>query len=175
VANGPSDPQDSSVGQGGAQLPREQPLVNEHLAEAAVRELEFAQREACAANARLKDAERARAQIVRRMQAARREVYDANLRAEEAESRAKFAEAAAALARLERDSARRERDSARRERDNVISERDTLLSSTVWRATWPIRTAAQHIPAPVRRRIAAALRIALRSVTFNLPHRLRKQ
>jgi hypothetical protein len=97
-------------------------------------ELELARGEARAWEARAWEAERARAQVVRRLQVARTDLYDASLREEEAEARAKQAEIRA---------------------EQAIRERDALLSSSIWRATWPLRAVGQRLPAGVRRGLRA--------------------
>jgi len=56
--------------------------------------------------------------------AARRDVYEANLRAEQALT----------------------------ERDAILRERDAILSSTTCRATWPLRMVGDRIPSTLRRR-----------------------
>ena len=136
---------------------------------AAVDERSQGSRKICLYEARAKEAERARAQVVQRMQAARRDVYDANLRAEEAEARARNAEAAAAVAsdqakRAHIDAEARARkaetaaaianDQARRariERDRAQRDRDAVLHSIAWRVTWPLRTLAKHFSSEVQR------------------------
>jgi len=108
-------------------------------------ELEVARRTAGAWEARAKEAERARAQVVRRIQAARRDVYDANLRAEQAQM----------------------------ERDQALRDRDAVVRSTIWRATWPLRAAAQRLPVGARRAVRMALTLVWWSITLKLPRKLR--
>jgi hypothetical protein len=107
---------------------------------------------------RAKEAERAREQIALRIDVARREVYAANLRIEEARSWA-----AATVSRLEQALAQAEvavgqgQEAAaelavvRAELEETRRERDALRSSTVWRATKPLRVVAGYMLPRVRR------------------------
>jgi hypothetical protein len=123
---------------------------------------------------RVKEAERAREQIARRLDAARRDVYAANLDADTAREAAARADAAAALA-----TARAERAEAgfalaasqaaiaeaalasvEKELARVVQERDALVSSTIWRATAPLRAIAGRLP-PGPRRVLSAFRRAV--------------
>jgi len=113
----------------------------------AVIESEIARRTAGAWEARAREAERARAQVVRRIQAARRDVYDANLRAEQAQI----------------------------ERDQALRDRDAVVQSTVWRATWPLRAAGQRVPPGMRRVARVALTVLWWSITLKLPRKLRSR
>lgn len=97
---------------------------------------------------------RVRDEVVRRMQAARQDVYAANLRAEEAEIQAQCAvkEATARAERAEAALATKDAEAKQMqiERNRALMERDLLLSSTMWRVTWPLRAIAQCLPAWVR-------------------------
>jgi hypothetical protein len=117
-------------------------------------ELAQARGEARAWEARAKEAERARAQIVRRLQAARTDIYDANLRAEEANLRAEQAEICA---------------------ESAMRERDALLSSSIWRATWPLRAVGQRLPAGVRRAIRAGATAGWWCITLGFPRKLHRK
>jgi chromosome segregation ATPase len=101
--------------------------------------------------ARARESERAREQIARRMDAARRDVYEANRRSEAAEARAvqakvRAGEAEARATRAEAWATQAEACAAEAE-----AARDALLSSTAWRMTWPIRALGQRIPHRLRR------------------------
>ena len=123
---------------------------------------------------RARECERARSQIVARIDAARREVYDVNFRAEQAEAVATAAldrairsevATAAALERIEQAKAkaiatvaldratRSEAATAAAEAGlrQALQERDAILSSTIWRATAPVRTIADHAAATLQR------------------------
>jgi glycosyltransferase involved in cell wall biosynthesis len=124
---------------------------------AARAETEQARAEVRAWEKRAKEEARAREQIALRIGAARRDLYEANLRAEQAVGRAEQAEATAALAvgRAEQAEAtaalavgraQQSEDavaSVRTKLEQVVRERDALLSSTIWRATAPLRTGAR--------------------------------
>lgn len=121
---------------------------------------------------RARECERARSQIVARIDTARREVYEVNLRVEQAEAiataaldRAIRSEAAtaAALERIEQTKAiaaaalnratRSEAATAAAEARlrQALQERDAILSSTSWRATAPVRMIADHAAVTLRR------------------------
>jgi hypothetical protein len=89
----------------------------------------------------------AREQMTKRIDAARRDVYEANLRAENALT----------------------------ERDAILTERNALLSSTTWRATWPLRVAGERIPAWLRRALRTGAKIGWWSLTLQLPRKLRER
>jgi hypothetical protein len=86
-------------------------------------------------------------QMTKRIDAARRDVYEANLRAEKALT----------------------------ERDAILTERNALLSSTTWRATWPLRMAGERIPAWLRLSLRNGVKIVWWSLTLQLPRKLRKR
>jgi len=104
-----------------------------------VAEAERARSETRAWEARARESEHAREQIAQRMDAARREVYEANRRAVEAEARAVKAEAHA---------------------EEMEAARNALLSSTTWRATRPVRIMANCVPTRLRRMLAQCLKFA---------------
>jgi Methyltransferase domain len=79
-----------------------------------------------------KDQVRAREHMANRIDAARRDVYAANLRAEQALI----------------------------ERDLILKERDAILSSTIWRATRPLRLVGARIPLGLRRAFRTGVQIA---------------
>jgi glycosyltransferase involved in cell wall biosynthesis/GT2 family glycosyltransferase/SAM-dependent methyltransferase/uncharacterized protein YbaR (Trm112 family) len=120
-------------------------------AEASAAQAEQARREAEASaatwKARARETEDARDLIVRRMSAARRDVYNANLRAEQEEAKAR--EARAML--------------------------DALLSSTVWQATWPLRAAGRLLPPSLRRTLRRGAKLGWWSLTLKLPRKLRER
>jgi hypothetical protein len=89
----------------------------------------------------------AREQITKRIDAARRDVYEANLRT----------------------------DNALTERNAILTERDAILSSTTWRATWPLRMAGECIPTGLRRALRAGAKIGWWSLTLQLPRKLRER
>jgi hypothetical protein len=109
---------------------------------------------------------RAREQIALRIDAARRDVYEANLRVEQAEAkvepieaRAKRAEARAEQAETRTEQAEATAASLRNELEQVVRERDALMSSTVWRATWPLRAAVDHTLPWLARLIRASSKV----------------
>jgi hypothetical protein len=129
---------------------------------------------------RAKEATRAREQIALRIDAARRDVYEANLQVEQANlqveeanlqveqaqaiaaqavGRAEEAEAAAALAVGRAEQAEAAAALVRIELEQMVRARDALLSSTIWRATWPLRAIAHHTLPGLRRVVGAALRV----------------
>jgi hypothetical protein len=89
----------------------------------------------------------AREQIIQRIDAARHDVYEANLRAENALT----------------------------ERDAILAERNALVSSTTWRATWPLRMAGEHLPTGLRRALRAGAKIGWWSLTLQLSRKLRER
>jgi hypothetical protein len=103
-------------------------------ARAAVRALE----------ARVRESVHSREQVLLRIDTARRDVYNANLRAEHAEARVEQAELRAEQARIER--------------EHVAQERDALLSSTAWKVTWPLRVLFKSIPSGLRRTLRASVK-----------------
>lgn len=147
------------------------------------------------------DEETLRDETARRVTAARRDALAALARAEQAESkldlllaRAGQAEKAdvaaseratqieASLARLsaerdwlaaERDQAAAQRDQAEAERDQAAAERDRLLSSTVWRATWPVRALGEQAPRGLRRAVRGGAKLGWWTLTLKLPRKLR--
>lgn len=163
-------------------------------------EFDLAQREARAWKQRADEHARARAKIVLRMQAARRDVYDANLRAEEAEARAETAEVRAGEAQSRADRARdaarvaeqrsqaaERRRQAAEERHQAAEarafetialavalakcaeqERDSVLSSTVWRATSPLRTVGRSLPPSVRQGLRSVARAGWSRIALRL-------
>jgi len=100
---------------------------------------------------RAEESERAREEIAYRMDAARRDVYEANLRLEQAEVRAAHAEVRAMEAE-----ARTAQAEARAADAEAFS--DALMSSTVWRITWPLRAIADHVPTNLRRTLVLRLK-----------------
>lgn len=90
---------------------------------------------------RARDNERARTQIARRIDTARRDVYDANLRADQAKARA---------------------EQAWIEQEHVVRVRDALLSSIAWQLTLPLRMASHHISSELRRMFRAGARLGWR-------------
>jgi hypothetical protein len=94
-----------------------------------------------------KDDGQAREHMANRIDAARRDVYAANLRAEQ----------------------------ALRERDAILAERNAILSSTTWRATWALRMAGDRLPVGLRRALQGGAKITWWSLTFQLPRRLRER
>ena len=124
---------------------------------AAVGDAERAQAEARAWEAHAKEEGRARRQIALRIDAARRDVYKANLLAEQSEDAAHVAVHREEQARTELghvaqqlDQVRRQLEQVGRQVEQLTRERDLLLSSTVWRATWPLRWVARYIPTKLR-------------------------
>ena len=115
--------------------------------------LEQARAEASAWKSRARESEHAREQIARRMDVARRAVYDANLRLEQAEMRTEQAEARArdADARAEQADAGAKQADARARQAEVAT--DALLSSTAWRVTWPLRVVGQRVSPRLRRAV----------------------
>jgi hypothetical protein len=101
-----------------------------------------------------RESERARAQIAQRMAAARRDVYDANLRREQAEAEARKAEV---------------------EAREALRARDAVLFSTAWQITWPLRAAGQRLPAPLRRTLRRAAKLVWWTLTFKLLRKLRER
>jgi hypothetical protein len=161
-----------------------------------ITETNVTRRNADAWENRATEAERARAQVVRRMQAARRDVYDANVRAEEAEVRATQAEAAARAAEaraIQAEAVARgakvraanaesvaaimsgQAKQAQIDRERAMQERDVVLRSTAWRATWPVRMAGQRLPRRARNAARVAATLVWWSITLKLPRRLREQ
>ena len=128
-------------------------------------------------------------------------MFDANLRAEEAETRAERAEVAAeaAAARADRAAAEAEAVAVRADRAEAKSEqakaviellaadvqqaqiecdrarrdRDAVLTSTAWRATWPFRALGIRLPARLRRVLRVGAEIGWWSLTLQLPSKLR--
>jgi len=111
--------------------------------------------------ARARESERARERIALRITGARRDVYVANLHAEQAEAQAEQAEARAERAELRADQAE--------------AIRDAILSSTAWQATWPLRMMANKSPLWMRKALHATARLGWRFFTLNLPHKLRER
>lgn len=114
-------------------------------------ELEHARAEARMWEARAKDHERAREQIALRIDAARRDVYDANLRVEQAEAAAGLAVQRAEQADLRAEQAEATTALAAERAEHVTQQRDALLTSTIWRATSPLRWAAHDMLPKLRR------------------------
>jgi hypothetical protein len=167
---------------------------------ATVGETELARLEARAWKIRAEENARARDQVVHRIRAARRDVYDANLRAEEADFRAEQATATAreaefraeqaevraeqakaaageAGARAERAEARAlsaetEAAQAQIERDRAVRDRDAVLFSTAWRATWPIRAVGHCLPWVLRRALRTGAQLGWWCMTLKLPRKL---
>jgi len=124
--------------------------------------LEQARAEASAWKSRARESEHAREEIARRMDAARRAVYDANLRLEQAEMRAEQAEARArdAEAQAGEAEARAEQADARARQADAAT--DALMSSTTWRATGFLRTAGNYMPTALRRAFRGGTKFARR-------------
>lgn len=118
---------------------------------------------------------RAREQVVRRLQAARRGEFDANLRAEEAGSRAE--QATARAEEWERRSHQAEIRVAQEatSRGRAEQERDALLASTAWRATRPLRSFGQRMPPGLRRVVRGGAKLSWWMVTLRLRTRLRER
>jgi hypothetical protein len=57
------------------------------------------------------------------------------------------------------------------ERDGMQQQLDAILASSVWRSSWPIRRLLTGLPDPARRYLRAAVRMALRAVTFHINKR----
>jgi hypothetical protein len=142
---------------------------------------------------------RARDQIIRRINAARRALCEANLRTEQAEARAREAEEGAgeaearsrqavatakqfelrahqAEARLQQAEtavilAVGQREQALSESSGLLQERDAILSSTIWRATAPLRIVGRHLPLGLRRMLRTSARLV--GATLKLPRKLR--
>lgn len=149
-------------------------------------EIEATGREARTWRLRAEEHARARAQIARRMQAARRDVYDANLRAEEAETRAgqameaareaeTRAQTAEAAGRSSIDLANALARHAEQERDAMEQERDAILYSTTWRATWPLRAVGSRLPSAIRQALRTGAQMGWWAITFKLSHKLRER
>jgi hypothetical protein len=109
---------------------------------------------------RAEESEIIREQIVRRMDAARRDVYEASYRREKAEVSAqeaitqrKQAEAVAALA---------------------AAQISALLASTTWQMTWPIRVVGSWLTPDLRCLLRRPLKFAWRTLTFGWPRKLRE-
>ena len=120
------------------------------------------------AEARARAAERAAARADRAAAAAAaaRTAADAALRDAEAEA----AVARQALARMAGEAARA--DTAEAARSHAELERDIVMSSTLWRATRPLRSAGRRLPGPMRRvvrGVAGAARRGGRSVVVAAP------
>lgn len=60
---------------------------------------------------------------------------------------------------------------AQAERDRAIKERDVLLSSSIWRATWPLRAVGLYLPLGVRRAARTGITFAWWSITRQLSAR----
>ncbi len=210
---------DTSFGEPSEHAPGRQALGQDDAA--TMSEAERARQEARAWKRRAEESALSRERIVRRMQSARRDVYDANLRAEEADLRADDAdlraeearnlagqaEAAAREAGIRADrseAAAREAGTradraeaaareagiraeqaeaaareavlraaqAQIERDRALRDLDAVLACTAWRATWPLRLAADRLPAGMRHFVRAGARLGWWLVTFKLPRRL---
>jgi hypothetical protein len=63
----------------------------------------------------------------------------------------------------------------RAEVERLAAERNMLLSSTLWRATWPLRIVGQHIPSPARRLIRGGTKLVWWSLRLQLRRRLRER
>ena len=131
------------------------------LAEKAEEARRDAEVSAAAWEARARESERAREQIAYRITLARRDVYGANLRAEQGDDRAEQAEATARLAQTERDEAQQ--------------QLDALLLSTVWRATWPLRVVGHTLPPRLRWALRAGAKLGWWSLSLKLPRKLRER
>jgi hypothetical protein len=112
-------------------------------------EARFAASEACAL-----EGERAGEQTMHNIAVAQRKVYNANLRAMQAEAKA-------TQAQIECEQARQ--------------ERDALLSCTLWKATWPLRIAGQRLPPGLRRVLRVGAKLTWWSLTLKLPRKLRER
>lgn len=120
-----------------------------------------AEAQANAWEARARESERAHEQTVHRMNVARRDVYDANLRAEKAQASAEQAETRA--------------NQAQTERHLALQELDAMLHSATWQATWPIRAAGHRLPSGLRRVLRGALKLGWWSLTLKLSRKLRER
>lgn len=115
-----------------------------------------------------KENARAREQIARRLQAARKGEFDANLRAEEADTRAKQA-----MGQAEEWERRSSQAEARA--NQAEQERDALLASSVWRASRPLRALGQRMPSGFRRTVRRATKLSWWTLTLQLRRRLRQR
>jgi Methyltransferase domain len=104
---------------------------------------------------------RAREQITQRITAARRDVYDANYRCEQAEARAQRAEVSAALASVEAGQAR--------------AELNAIVTSTAWQTTTPLRAIASRFHPRLRSMLRGILELAWWSLTLKLPRKIRER
>jgi len=84
------------------------------------------------------------------MDVARRAVYDANLRLEQAEMRAGQAEARARDAEAQAGEAEARAEQADARAREAEAATDALLSSTAWRVTWPLRVVGQRVSPRLR-------------------------
>lgn len=146
-------------------------------------ESDFAQREARAWKQRADEQARARAEIVLRMQAARRDVYDANLRAEEAEARAETAEVRASEAQSRADQAREaarvaeQRSQAAEQRSQAAEERHQAAEArafeTIALAVALVKCAEQERDSVLNSTVWRAT-LPLRTVGRSLPPSVRQ-
>lgn len=122
-----------------------------------------------------KENARAREQIARRLQAARKSEFDANLRVEEADIRTK--QAMGQAEEWERRSNQAEARAAQEAtlRVRTEQERDALLASTVWRASRPLRALGERMPSGLRRAVRGAAKLSWWTLTLQLRRRLHQR
>jgi glycosyltransferase involved in cell wall biosynthesis len=128
---------------------------------------------AAASEARAQEIERAREQIAARIIAARRDVYNANMRAEQCEAKAREAGTKAVQAETMISRVMAQAELAQIERDQAQRARDALLLSTAWQVTWPLRVAGHKLPPSVRRALRRGAELGWWSLTLKLPSKLR--
>jgi chromosome segregation ATPase len=121
---------------------------------------------------RARESERAREQIAINIAAARRDVYNANLRVEQSEARLAQAEARANQAERKANEAEARAMEAEAKVMHVEQQRDAVLRSTAWRATWPLRAVAHRLPPGVRGALRRGPKFAWWSSTLGLSRRL---
>ena len=99
-----------------------------------------------------RDAEHAHSRMVLRIDAARRDIYVANRRAEQSE--AAFASAMVHTRQVQN------------ERDRALEEQGALLASTMWQMTWPLRMVSSHLPQRFRQGARLSARLVWWSLTL---------
>jgi len=166
-----------------AEVLRQRIAQSTDLAERARVEAQEAEGRANAWQVRAIESERAHEQIAHRVNVARRDVYDANLRADKAQARAEQAEARTqeaimiaeqaeartreAIARAKQAETRA--NQAQTERHQALQELDAMLHSAIWQATWPVRAAGHRLPAGLRRVLRGALKLFFGAKSDVLP------